>query len=98
MELCPDDRGRWQADWLAGGDFEDLDLMLHNGWQQSAADQTGIQSAVELSFHSPRSGRSCLHYRHGRSVPPAIRLESGPFMITAPVPVQPTRWCEFMAG
>ncbi len=84
---------RWQPNSLAGGDFENLDLMLKNGWQQVRSSQTGIQSTVELSFHSPREGRSCLHLQAWTERSPGgSRLEDWPVsIITAPVPILPNQ-------
>jgi hypothetical protein len=82
---------RWRPNALAGGDFEDLNHMQQNGWQQVRAAQPEIESAVELSFQSPREGRSSLHLqawtqRQGAKSGP----DGWPVTITsAPIPVQP---------
>ena len=81
---------RWQTNLLAGGDFESLEHMEGNGWQQSRAREPGIETAVELSLIAPRSGRSSLRLQVWSSVHNTIGDGGWPISITsAAVPVQP---------
>jgi hypothetical protein len=82
----------WGANILAGGNFESLPHMQSNGWQHVRDDQPDVESAVELSLHSPRSGRSSLRIqcwpKEGVEAPlvldhPPVKITSGEVPVTA---------------
>ncbi|MFW6114419.1 MAG: hypothetical protein ACOC7K_01620 [bacterium] len=81
----------WEPNSLTGGDFENLSLLQSSGWKNVATDDPSLQTAVELSLHSPRSGRSALRLQcwpaEGEQAP--LVVDSPPLKITtAPVAVQ----------
>ena len=82
----------WGANILAGGNFESLPHMQSNGWQHVRDDQPDVESAVELSLHSPRSGRSSLRIqcwpKEGVEAPlvldhPPVKIASGEVPVKA---------------
>jgi hypothetical protein len=80
---------RWRTDLLAGGDFESLDQLLVNGWQQHRSSQTAIDTDVELSFAALRSGRSALRMiASARGFLDREPIDEWPIVITSnPIPV-----------
>lgn len=81
----------WGPNSLSGGDFENLSLLQSSGWENLATDHSSLETAVELSLHAPRSGRSALRLQcwpRGGKQPPVV-IESPPVRITtAPVAVR----------
>jgi hypothetical protein len=75
---------------LAGGDFENLEQLLVNGWQQHRSGQTSITTDVELSFEALRSGRSALRMNAQRAAASDEEpLDEWPIVITSnPIPVR----------
>ncbi|MFO7904441.1 MAG: hypothetical protein ACQESR_07435 [Planctomycetota bacterium] len=81
----------WEPNSLPGGDFENLSLLQSSGWKNVATDNPSLRTAVELSLHSPRSGRSALRLQcwpaAGKEAP--LVIDSPPLKITtAPVDVR----------
>jgi hypothetical protein len=75
---------------LTAGDCEDLSQMLDAGWRHLRHAQPGIDTQVELSPHSPFSGRACLHVLARATVESARPelVETPPvWIITPKVPV-----------
>jgi len=76
---------------LAGGEFEDLDLMVRLGWQHFEHAPEAVRTAVALAPENPHSGRYALRIEAATADPaaPTPLLETPPVWIsTAPVPVQ----------
>ena len=81
----------WGPNSLAGGDFENLSLIQSSGWKNVASNAPDLETGVELSLQSPRSGRSALRLKcwPTNSDQAPLVIESPPILITsAPVPVQ----------
>jgi hypothetical protein len=49
-----------RANYLPGGDMEDLDALLHAGWRHYRRELPGAATHVELSLDGPHSGRYAL--------------------------------------
>ncbi len=54
------DPASWQANGLAGGDFENLQLMTDNQWENHRATLGGVRTHVELATSPVVRGRSSL--------------------------------------
>jgi len=81
----------WSRNMLPAGDFESLEHLRANGWQNISLPTTKANANVELSAESPRGGRSSLGLAawpsEGKESPAAI--ESPPAeIISAPVQVR----------
>jgi hypothetical protein len=81
----------WGPNALAGGDFENLQLLQSSGWRNLVGQQPELGTAVELSLHAPHAGRSALRVQcwpaHMDQAP--VIIESPPIaIISAPVPVR----------
>lgn len=80
------------ANLLAGGEFEDLSLMVRNGWRHARLEVPGLQSHVELSPTHHRTGRFSLRLACS-PVDPQLApelVESPPVWVTSgDVPVRP---------
>lgn len=81
----------WGPNVLTGGDFEDLSLIRSSGWKNLATEHPDLETRVELSLHSPRSGRSALRLQcwpaAGKRSP--LLVEAPPLrIISAPIDVQ----------
>lgn len=81
----------WGPNSLAGGDFENLSLLQSSGWKNVARHTPDLATTVELSLHSPHSGRSALRLQcwpvNSNEAP--LVIESPPLAITtAPVRVR----------
>ena len=50
-------RANWEPNALAGGDFENLQLMVDNGWLNRRCDVADIQTKVELDEQAAVGGR-----------------------------------------
>ncbi len=57
------DPAAWQPNGLAGGDFENLQHMTDNGWENHRAPLEGIGTRVELASGSAARGNSALSMR-----------------------------------
>ena len=79
------------ANSLAAGNFESLDHMYRNGWRHYRYERPGVDSDVELTPRTPKSGRFALRIRAWSTEPegPPAVVESPPVWITsAPISVQ----------
>jgi hypothetical protein len=74
---------RWRPNALAGGDFEQLNHMLQNGWRQRRTEDPSVETAVELSFDSPRAGRSSLRIQASQRQAAVARFDDSPISITS---------------
>lgn len=75
----------WSDNVLAGGDMEQLDLLLQAGWRNQRDPNVAVDSAVQLA-PQPRTGQSSLHMRAFVSQPneaPSI-VETPPVWVTTP--------------
>jgi hypothetical protein len=80
---------QWGGNLLAGGDFEDLDVLLTNGWRQERASMPHVATRVELSFQTPRSGRASLRMQSWPEAGNRSVCDHWPvFLTSAPIPVQ----------
>jgi len=82
----------WQANALAGGDFEDLEWLTSNGWLNHRSHESWVDTQVELSGAAARAGRRGLllaaHARGGDAQStvvetPPLRITSGPIAVRA---------------
>jgi hypothetical protein len=82
---------RGGANRLPGGDFENLDAMVHDGWRHFQHATPGIQTAADLvpeAAHSGRLGLRLTALADNPADPPAM-IETPPIWITSPaLPVQ----------
>ena len=79
------------ASLLAGGDFEDLALLISLGWRHQQLSCDGISSAVRLSPVSPFQGNNCLELEVRPTNPqqPIAVIPTAPVWITsAPMSVR----------
>ncbi len=76
---------------LAGGDFEQLELLLQAGWQHMEHRVDGCRTAVELADEASRSGQTGLRMTaepEDPDNPPAV-VETPPvWVVTPPIPVE----------
>lgn len=75
----------WSDNMLAGGDMEQLDLLLQAGWRNQRDPNVAVDSAVQLA-PQPRTGQSSLHMRAFVAQPneaPSI-VETPPVWVTTP--------------
>jgi hypothetical protein len=74
---------------LAGGNFEDLSMMLAAGWRHFEHPPAHVQTTVELSPTAPFADRLSLHLHAGTEKPPeaGTLIESPPLWVTS-APVQ----------
>lgn len=77
-------RGNWQPNGLAGGDFEDLDHMLANGWENHREESELVSTRVELSAGAAVDGRYGLKMSVLEKQPNRGVIESTPLWITSP--------------
>ncbi len=81
----------WGPNALAGGDFENLQLMQSSGWRHLAGQQADLATAAELSLHAPQAGRSSLRLQcWPRLKQPGLMADAPPpiAIISAPVPIR----------
>ncbi len=84
-------RATSQNNLLAGGEFEDLNTLLAQGWRHKQLSLEGITSAVRLSPDAPFSGSYCLELEARVLDPsqPISVVPTAPVWITsAPIQVQ----------
>ena len=75
---------------LAGGDFENLDLMKRSGWENQRTDETWLQAGVQLAREAAREGVYGLRMSVASSRGNAA-VESTPLTVSSPsidVPAQ----------
>ena len=78
--------GRFGANALAGGDFEDVAAMMHAGWQNIFHANPDLRTSVDLAPQAARSGQTGLRMTavsHDRQNPPAA-IERPPVIFTSP--------------
>jgi hypothetical protein len=81
----------WGPNSLAGGDLESLQHLQASGWSNRTGQQSDLMTSVELSLHSPHSGRSALRVQcwPTRAEQTPAMIESPPIsIISGPVPVR----------
>ena len=77
--------GNWNPNGLAGGDFENLQHMLSNGWQNRRIDSDELATKVELSDTAAVDGKLGLKMSvASRSGRPVDLVESPPLTIQTP--------------
>ena len=77
-------RGNWKPNGLAGGDFEDLQHMLANGWGNHREDNELVSTRVELVASAAVDGRYGLKMSVMERQPNQGVIESTPLWITSP--------------
>ena len=81
-------QAEWNPNGLAGGDFENLQLMLKNGWDNRRLDTEEISTKVELAEDAAVGGRYGLKLTAQSKLGRVGLVESTPVWIsTAKVPV-----------
>lgn len=80
---------------LIGGNFENLQAMISNGWEHVQHPDANVKTVVELAPQAARSGKLGLRLRVSAAdptAPPAL-IESPPVWVTAPaVRLAPGTW------
>lgn len=79
----------WEANGLGAGEFENLEQLLANGWENLRADDATIETLVELSPQAAVSGKSGLRLAaetsavvNGNLSQPPLRIISGPVRVS----------------
>lgn len=78
--------GRFSANVLGGGDFEDVGTMMHAGWQNIFLANPDLRTSVDLAPQAARSGQTGLRMTAtaiDRQNPPAA-IERPPILFTSP--------------
>ena len=81
----------WQPNGLAGGEFEKIEHMTKNGWENHRVSNDSIRTHVELATHSKVDGRSALMMKVEPTQPTLAveAIDRTPLWIkSGPVPVQ----------
>ena len=77
--------GNWNPNGLAGGDFENLQHMLSNGWQNRRIDSDAVATKVELIESAAVDGKYGLKMSTvSRSGQPVDLIEAPPLTIQTP--------------
>ena len=87
--------GRWGANVIAAGDFEDLDRMLAAGWRHFTRAQPGLVSDAGLSPDGAHGGRYALRMRVSPSDPhhvPRLVETSSLWVTSSPVELPQGQW------
>ena len=74
----------WNPNGLAGGDFENLQHMLSNGWDNRRLDNEWVSTKVELADSSVVGGNYSLRMVVNSNVQPSRLVESTPLWIATP--------------
>ena len=78
--------GRFGANLLGGGDFEDVGAMLHAGWRNMFQADPNVRTAVDLAPQAALSGRLGLRMSAAAADPknPPAALDGPPVILTSP--------------
>ena len=78
--------GRFEANMLAGGDFEDVGAMMQAGWQNIFQAEPTLRTSVDLAPQAARSGKLGLRMTAAAidQRNPSAALERPPVILTSP--------------
>ena len=81
-------QSEWNPNGLAGGDFENLQHMMSNGWENRRLDDVQTKTKVELSDQDVVQGKYALKMSVASTIP-GRNIEATPLWVsTPPIPVK----------